>query len=88
MKETTVSGKGQVVIPSEIRAHLGIQPGTKVVMLERDGELVLVPRTKALLGRLKGFLAKDKDKLDRAYREYKNEERLREEAKMKMWGKP
>ena len=30
--ELTVSSQGQIIIPSAIRKHLGIKPGSKVVM--------------------------------------------------------
>ena len=40
---TTVSPKGQVTIPEALRARYGFPPGTKVVWMERDGDLVLRP---------------------------------------------
>jgi AbrB family looped-hinge helix DNA binding protein len=42
MKEVvaTVSSKGQVVIPAEVRKHLGIQQGDKVIfVLGADGQV-------------------------------------------------
>jgi len=39
---TTVTSKGQVTIPKEVREAMDIQPGTKVVFeLNKDGERVL-----------------------------------------------
>ena len=38
---TSVSSKGQVVIPGPIRAALGIKPGTKLAVIT-DGENVLL----------------------------------------------
>lgn len=39
MKTVTVSGKGQVVIPVEIRRHLGITPGCQLDF-SLDGETI------------------------------------------------
>ncbi len=58
--ETTVTSKGQVVIPAEIRRRLGIKKGTRleVEVDERSGRLVLVPITREYVesqrGRFKG----------------------------------
>ena len=40
---TTVNRKGQVTIPKSLRAYCGFPPGTKVVWLERDGDLIPKP---------------------------------------------
>ncbi len=52
---TTLSSKGQVVLPKAARRKLGLLPGTKFVCRVRDGEIVLVPEatvaTKAKIGR-------------------------------------
>jgi AbrB family looped-hinge helix DNA binding protein len=40
---TTVNPKGQVTIPEPLRNRYGFAPGTKVVWLERDGDLVPKP---------------------------------------------
>ena len=40
---STVSSKGQITIPIEIRRRLGLKEGAKVDFVERDGETVLRP---------------------------------------------
>ena len=58
---TTVSSKGQLVIPAELREALGIEPGTQVA-IRRDGQdLILTPFTREaarqVLARLRGMTA-------------------------------
>ena len=36
-----VSSKGQIVIPEEVRKHLAITEGSKLVLLEREGTIIL-----------------------------------------------
>lgn len=46
MPATTVTSKGQVTIPKDIRDLLGIQPGDRVVFFEADdGRVVVEPET-------------------------------------------
>jgi AbrB family looped-hinge helix DNA binding protein len=56
VKIMTVGPKGQVVIPAEFRAALGIRPGDSVVIEKDDNGLRLTTR-KALLTRLRGAFA-------------------------------
>lgn len=42
MPTMTVSSKGQVVIPREVREKLNITKGTKLEIIEMDGEIVLI----------------------------------------------
>ena len=37
-----VSSRGQIVIPEDIRNHLGISEGTKLVLIEKEKKLILV----------------------------------------------
>lgn len=44
MRETLiVSGRGQITLPAGMRKHLGIAPGSAVIIEERDGEMMLKP---------------------------------------------
>lgn len=52
----TVTSKGQIIIPSVLRRHLGIKRGTKVCFIEQDKELVLKPVTDEYINSLKGTL--------------------------------
>lgn len=54
MEVVTVSPKYQVVIPLAIRRALGIKPGQKVEMIERDGHVELVPQKP--ISAYRGFL--------------------------------
>ncbi|MEA3559444.1 MAG: AbrB/MazE/SpoVT family DNA-binding domain-containing protein [Candidatus Thermoplasmatota archaeon] len=42
METVTVSPKYQVVIPASIRNSIGIHPGEKIVVIEKDGVIHLV----------------------------------------------
>ena len=43
MVTVTVSSKFQVVIPEEVRAKLKLQAGQKIVVIEKDGVVHLIP---------------------------------------------
>jgi AbrB family looped-hinge helix DNA binding protein len=56
MYRSVVSSKGQLVIPSQLRRELGLQPGTGVT-LEREGDrLVLVPDSNLDWRNMRGWL--------------------------------
>jgi AbrB family looped-hinge helix DNA binding protein len=58
---TTVSSKGQMVIPAPIREALGIEPGTRIAIQIEGEKLVLAPQTLAsklrLIKKLRGCTA-------------------------------
>lgn len=54
--ETSVTIKGQVVIPSKIRHRLGIKKGSKFHVEERNGEIILRPLNKEYFQRMSGIL--------------------------------
>ncbi len=59
MREVTdisVSQRGQIVIPARIREKYGIQPGTKVRFIERDGEVAFQPLAKESVREACGML--------------------------------
>ncbi len=43
MTTITVSSKFQVVIPEDVRSRMKLQPGQKVVAVEKDGVVHLIP---------------------------------------------
>jgi AbrB family looped-hinge helix DNA binding protein len=53
---TTVSSKGQVVIPSELREQLGIAAGTRIAIRVEKDHLVLEPITEAYIHSFRGAL--------------------------------
>ena len=56
MTTTTVTAKGQIVIPSRIRRHLNIKKGTRLCVLEKGQEIVLQPLTEEYFERNAGIL--------------------------------
>ena len=56
-QHTTVSSKGQMVIPAALRNRLGIKSGTRLAVTEQNGVLVVEPViniVRRLRGSLKG----------------------------------
>jgi AbrB family looped-hinge helix DNA binding protein len=54
---TTVSTKGQFVIPSEMRSALGIKPGTRICVTQEGSRIVLEPVSAELVDKTRGMLA-------------------------------
>ena len=44
--ETTLSTKGQIVLPQGVRQKLALRPGTKFVCRVAKGAIVLTPKTR------------------------------------------
>jgi AbrB family looped-hinge helix DNA binding protein len=78
--ETSVTVKGQVVIPSKIRHRLGIKKGSKFHVEERDGEIILRPLTKEYFQRMSGILKGNR--LVKGLEETRAEDLKREEEKI------
>jgi antitoxin PrlF len=53
---TTISSKGQVVIPAELRQQFGLEKGTPAIWSEEKGRLILTPITARRLDEIMGFL--------------------------------
>ena len=77
MRVGKVSPKGQIVIPAELRKRFGIKPGSKVVVTEEEGRIVVLPLpddpVEGSFGLLKGSGLLDE--LRRAREEEKEHER-------------
>jgi AbrB family looped-hinge helix DNA binding protein len=44
---TTMSSRGQMVIPAAIRESMGIEPGTRIAIQQEGSRLILEPETVA-----------------------------------------
>ncbi len=71
---STVTTKGQLVIPSKLRRKFGIRKGTQVAFLEEDQRLVLQPLTPEFIRSLRGSLKGEPSAL-KALLEHRKKER-------------
>lgn len=64
MATSTLTSKGQITIPKEVRERLGVKEGDRLVFrFDERGNLVLQPEARRPLGRISGMLqhlAKDR----------------------------
>lgn len=79
MAIATVSGKGWVVIPQEIRERYGLKKGDKVHIVDYGGVVGIVPASRdpvaAGFGMLKGGPSLTEELLEERRRELEREER-------------
>jgi len=75
MERSTVTVKGQVVIPARLRKKYGIKKGTQVSLYERKGEIVIKPITDEYIRAMAGMTG-TKGKLLKALKEEKARERV------------
>jgi len=83
---TTVSSKGQMVIPAAIREELGIEPGTRIAVRLEGAEVILKPETLAaklaMIKKMRGITAGGPSLCDELLEERRREREreLREEG--------
>jgi AbrB family looped-hinge helix DNA binding protein len=53
---TTLTSKGQLVIPAKLRRKLRIKAGTRIAVREERGQLILQPMTDAYIDAMCGIL--------------------------------
>jgi AbrB family looped-hinge helix DNA binding protein len=78
--ETSMTIKGQVVIPAKIRQRLGLKKGTKIFVEERNGEIVLRPINRGYFQRMSGILKAGG--LTKALEQSRQQDLKREEEKI------
>jgi AbrB family looped-hinge helix DNA binding protein len=78
--ETSITVKGQVVIPAKIRHRLGIKKESKFHVEERNGEIILRPLTKEYFQRMSGIFKGGR--LVKVLEETRSEDLKREEEKI------
>jgi AbrB family looped-hinge helix DNA binding protein len=78
MEESTMTSKGQIVVPAKLRRRYGLKPGTKVYFIERDDEILFQPVTKQFIRSVHGMLKSEtsvtKELLKERAREKEQEE--------------
>jgi AbrB family looped-hinge helix DNA binding protein len=67
--KVTMSTRGQIVIPAEVRRRLGLKTGTRLRVYDSDGKIVLVPEIEDPVSAGLGFLKRDKDRRETSDRE-------------------
>ena len=84
MATVTVSKKGWVVIPKEIRERHGIKPGDRVHVIEYGRTIAIVPAAKDPIREAYGML-KGEPSMTKALLEERRQELEREERKIQQW---
>jgi len=79
--ETSITIKGQVVIPAKIRQRLGLKKGTRIFVEERNGEIVLRPLNREYFQKMSGILKGGG--LTRALEHSRREDLKREEQRIR-----
>lgn len=72
----TVSSKGQIVIPAELREELGIEPGTQVRFERCEDGLLLRPVTREFIRGLRGYFGKGPSLEEIREQEHRKKDRL------------
>jgi AbrB family looped-hinge helix DNA binding protein len=72
---STLTSKGQLVIPAELRRRLGMRKGTRVAITEENGRLILQPITDCFIDSLRGCL-KGSGAFEYREREHKRDRKL------------
>ncbi|HKW62716.1 MAG TPA: AbrB/MazE/SpoVT family DNA-binding domain-containing protein [Candidatus Acidoferrum sp.] len=73
---STVTTKGQLVIPSKLRRKYSIRKGTRVAFIEEENRLILQPITPEFISSLRGWLKGDPSPLEFLLEERKRERKL------------
>jgi len=78
----TISNKGWVVIPADLRKKYNLTPGTEVLIVDYGGVLAIVPAMRDPIKQGRGLL-KDLSSLTKDLLKEREKERRREEARIK-----
>jgi AbrB family looped-hinge helix DNA binding protein len=73
---STVTTKGQLVIPSKLRRKYSIKEGTQVAFVEQENRLVLQPLTPEFIRSLRGSLKGEPSALKALLGDRKRERKL------------
>ena len=84
MTTTTITSKGQIVVPVEIRRHLHIKKGMRFAVVEQNGQIVLSPMNQDYFNSFAGILKSKKGgkSLTEMFLEERRKERVIEDRKL------
>ncbi|MBO9368785.1 MAG: AbrB/MazE/SpoVT family DNA-binding domain-containing protein [Chloroflexi bacterium] len=77
MRTLTISSKGWIVIPAELRKKYGLHPGERVALVDYGGVLAIVPYPANPIHEARGRLKGDRSLVEALLRE-RTQERARE----------
>ena len=80
MTQTTITAKGQIVIPARIRRHLALKKGMKFAVYEENNRVVFQPMNEAYFEGMAGLL-RSKGKLTQSLLKERLRERSHEDRK-------
>ena len=81
MEESTMTSKGQIVIPARLRRRYGLKPGVKVYFIERNDEILFQPVTREYIRSVHGLLA-SKTSVTKELLQERAKDKAHEEAKL------
>lgn len=81
MEEATITSKGQIVVPARLRRRYGLKPGTKVLFIERNDEILFQPLSREYIRSVHGMLTSKTSVTKELLRE-RAKDREHEEAKI------
>ena len=73
---STVTTKGQLVIPSKLRRKYSIKKGTQVAFVEEENRLILQPLTPQFIRSLRGSLRGEPSALEALLEDRRRERKL------------
>ena len=85
MQGSTMTSKGQIVIPAKLRRRYGLKPGTKVYFIERDNEILFQPVTREYIRSVHGMLTSETSVTKELFKE-RAKDKEHEEAKLEKRG--
>lgn len=78
----TISSKGQLVIPAQLRKKFNLKPRSKVIFGEQNGKLTIESTALEDVLALRGWLSHVKEDVEGWWIEEKRKEREREDAEI------
>jgi len=76
METSVVTVKGQIVVPAKLRKKYGMNRGTKVAFIEREGKVFIQPLDNNYFENLAGILGTNGDMLKSLMEDKKHEREL------------